>query len=213
MPFSSVLGASSTIKPGVVTSSTRPSAPYVGQLIFETDTNRLAVYNGSAWVTQNGGLVRVGGGSLSSTTTAFANVFSATYDSYMIVLSNFSSSTANQWASLTMTGASTGYYGGFTGTYYSSGAAALANYANSSAWQYLLQADSGKTAGVTIIVTNPFLAKETTASWQGLIAGTGGYHLYGGGWLNNTTSYTGFTLTSVSGNFAGTVNVYGFTLV
>ena len=54
MPFSSVLGASSVIKPGVVTSSTRPSAPYEGQLIYETDTDRIAAYNGSAWITQNG---------------------------------------------------------------------------------------------------------------------------------------------------------------
>lgn len=195
----------------VVTSTTRPSSPTTGQLIFETDTLRLAAYNGSGWITQNG-LGRVGGGTLSSTTTSFANVFSSRYDSYMIILSNVSSSTANQWVSLTMTGASSGYYGGFAGTYWNGGTA-NANYANSSAWQYIGQADSGKTYGCNIIVTNPFLSKETMASWQSLIAGTGGYHLYGGGWLNNTTSYTGFTLTSVSGNFAGTVNVYGLSLV
>lgn len=50
MPFTSVTGASSVIKPGVVTSSTRPSAPYVGQMIFETDTLTTLIYNGSAWV-------------------------------------------------------------------------------------------------------------------------------------------------------------------
>lgn len=49
MPLSSVLGASTLIKPGVVTSSTRPSVPYEGQLIYETDTDRIAAYNGSAW--------------------------------------------------------------------------------------------------------------------------------------------------------------------
>lgn len=50
MPFSSVLGANSVVKPGVCTSATRPTVPYEGQLIYETDTDRVASYNGSAWV-------------------------------------------------------------------------------------------------------------------------------------------------------------------
>lgn len=49
MPLSSVLGASSVIKPGVCTSATRPSVPYTGQMIYETDTQKVRVYNGSAW--------------------------------------------------------------------------------------------------------------------------------------------------------------------
>jgi len=60
MPFSSVLGASSVIKPGVCTSTTRPTVPYEGQLIYETDTDRVAAYNGSAWVyTATGAIVQV----------------------------------------------------------------------------------------------------------------------------------------------------------
>lgn len=34
----------------VVTSSTRPASPFTGQQIYETDTNNVLVYNGSAWV-------------------------------------------------------------------------------------------------------------------------------------------------------------------
>lgn len=41
----------------IVTSSTRPSDPYEGQHIYETDTNRDAVYDGAAWLP--GGLVFV----------------------------------------------------------------------------------------------------------------------------------------------------------
>lgn len=40
---------SSGIRSGVCTSTTRPSAPYEGQMIYETDTDRVLVYNGSAW--------------------------------------------------------------------------------------------------------------------------------------------------------------------
>lgn len=50
MPLSSVVGASSILKPGVCTSSTRPAAPYEGQTIYETDTDRLLTYDGSAWI-------------------------------------------------------------------------------------------------------------------------------------------------------------------
>jgi hypothetical protein len=49
MPLSSVLGAQSLVRPGVCTSSTRPASPFEGQVIYETDTDKTLVYNGSAW--------------------------------------------------------------------------------------------------------------------------------------------------------------------
>jgi hypothetical protein len=42
------------LKPGVCTSTTRPTAPYEGQFIYETDTDALLVYNGSSWITPSG---------------------------------------------------------------------------------------------------------------------------------------------------------------
>ena len=49
MPLSSVVGAQSIIKPGVCTSSTRPAVPFEGQMIYETDTDKVLVWNGTAW--------------------------------------------------------------------------------------------------------------------------------------------------------------------
>lgn len=49
MGISSQLAASRLIQPGVCTSSTRPASPYEGQVIYETDTDKVLVYNGSAW--------------------------------------------------------------------------------------------------------------------------------------------------------------------
>ena len=49
MPLSSVVGAQSIIKPGVCTSSTRPAVPFEGQMIYETDTDKVLVYNGTDW--------------------------------------------------------------------------------------------------------------------------------------------------------------------
>ena len=49
MGISQQIGASSLSKPGVCTSSTRPATPYEGQQIYETDTDKVLVWNGSAW--------------------------------------------------------------------------------------------------------------------------------------------------------------------
>jgi hypothetical protein len=40
---------STGLRPGVCTSTTRPTAPYEGQMIFETDTDMVAIWNGTAW--------------------------------------------------------------------------------------------------------------------------------------------------------------------
>lgn len=38
------------LKTGVCTSTTRPSAPYAGQMVYETDTTRTVTWSGTAWV-------------------------------------------------------------------------------------------------------------------------------------------------------------------
>ena len=43
----------SILQPGVCTSTTRPAAPYEGQAVYETDTNKTLIYNGTAWVIFN----------------------------------------------------------------------------------------------------------------------------------------------------------------
>ena len=37
------------LRPGICTSTTRPTAPYEGQAIFETDTDRVLYWSGTAW--------------------------------------------------------------------------------------------------------------------------------------------------------------------
>lgn len=44
-----ISNVSNGLRPGVCTSTTRPTAPYLGQLIFETDTFNILFWNGSAW--------------------------------------------------------------------------------------------------------------------------------------------------------------------
>jgi hypothetical protein len=49
MPLSNYIPSSKISQPGVCTSSTRPATPYEGQTIYETDTDKVLVWNGSAW--------------------------------------------------------------------------------------------------------------------------------------------------------------------
>jgi hypothetical protein len=37
------------LKQGVCSSTTRPTAPFEGQMIYETDTDMVAIWNGTAW--------------------------------------------------------------------------------------------------------------------------------------------------------------------
>ena len=52
MGFDAGYGVGS-LKPWVCTSSTRPASPFDGQVVYETDTNLVKAYNGSAWETVN----------------------------------------------------------------------------------------------------------------------------------------------------------------
>ena len=49
MPIDSALG-SLGLRPGVCTSSSRPAAPYAGQMIYETNTFRTLQWDGTGWV-------------------------------------------------------------------------------------------------------------------------------------------------------------------
>ena len=44
-----ISNVSSSSRAGICTSTTRPTSPYVGQSIYETDTNLVFFWNGSAW--------------------------------------------------------------------------------------------------------------------------------------------------------------------
>jgi len=86
---------STGFRPGVCTSSTRPTAPYEGQVIYETDTDLSYVWGGAAWqqvsggtAVGNSGLVYVSSGTTAGTanTLAIATGFTSTYEHYLLQL-------------------------------------------------------------------------------------------------------------------------------
>ena len=59
---------STGLRPGVCTSTTRPTAPYEGQHIYETDTDLVYLWNGTAWVETVSALTKAPRGILALTT-------------------------------------------------------------------------------------------------------------------------------------------------
>lgn len=74
------------LRMGVATSTSRPTVPFDGQVISETDTDSLSVYKGSAWAPVSG-LQYITGASFSAVTTVSmaSGVFTSTYKTYMVI--------------------------------------------------------------------------------------------------------------------------------
>jgi hypothetical protein len=79
-----ISNVSNGLRSGVCTSSTRPSAPYEGQMIYETDTDMVALWNGSAWryiaatTPTNGTVLQIVEGSTTTVTSSSSATFATT---------------------------------------------------------------------------------------------------------------------------------------
>jgi hypothetical protein len=215
MPFTSVLGASSVIKPGVCTSSTRPTAPYVGQLVFETDTNLVAAYTASGWVygSFTGGLVLVKSQTISGlvSSVTVSSVFSSTYDRYLITTNGGAHSGGGAGCNLTLGSTTTGYYFATNYAKYT-GTSGVFSGANTTSWQEVCYVTANGFSG-SFMITNPFAAARTLISGQNGGAESSASFNFStnvNGFLDNATSYTAFTLTLTGGTVTGgTIRVYG----
>ena len=182
-----------------------------GQLCYLSSTNVVQYYDGAAWATVGpasaGALVRVGGGTLSGSSTAFANVFSATYEAYKIIITGGTLSTT-AYVKMILGSTTTGYLSAQPGTNFVTGAYG-AGLQNSGSGFFVGYAAGEFGSDITIV--SPQLARYThTSSSLGFVDGNvGASH---NGVLENTTQYTGFTLSPTGGTFTGTVNIYGYAL-
>lgn len=204
------------LRPGVCTSSNRPSSPFAGQLIFETDTNRLAVWNGTAWVfladaDTPSGLQLIKTQTIGSAVSSVevTGAFSSEFDNYVI---NVNGGSGSAWAymGLQLGSTTSGYYSAGYYSYYGSASLSSHRANNASKFEYV---GSGITAGLCANITlfNPFLSIQTTMSSVTQDINTAGGGFTTSGFVNNTTSYTAFTLIPSSGTYTGgTIRVYGY---
>jgi len=209
MPFSSVLGASSVIKPGVCTSTTRPSLPYEGQLIYETDTDRVASYNGSAWVyTHSSGLIRVTSQSFtSSTTVSVNNCFTSTYTNYTLKIGATGTNGAASSIRLRASSVDDATASSYRRQRFYINAGTFTPNDSTATTSLNLHFESSTRTYSTIDILGPALANHTTFFGQSQINGT--EVLFTGGLHNVSTSYDGFSLIFTNAN-SGFVDVYGW---
>ena len=218
MPLSSVVGAQSIVKPGVCTSSTRPASPYDGQVIYETDTDRAMVYNGTGWVVLSTGRANPVGLDIVSTTTIgtavssvdVTNCFSATYDNYLVSWTTTGSTGIAlrlQYLTAASSLISTGYY--YSGYYSSYSSPSLVSDASNNGSSFRIGTLTASTvcAGQSILY-NPFTT--STKFWSGSHASTGEAYSYNG-YNSSTASLPSIRITTNTGTITGgTITVYGY---
>lgn len=77
----SASGSNQGLRAGVCLSTTRPAAPYDGQMIYETDTNLVRIWNGTAWKTlsysdyTSGSVIQVASASRSTLFTSSSTTY------------------------------------------------------------------------------------------------------------------------------------------
>ncbi len=215
---------SSGFRPGVCTSTSRPTQPYEGMMIYETDTNRVLVWDNSAWVMiadtdQPPGLQFITSATATSgTTLSVNNCFTSTYSSYLLqVTGTVSSGAYGLDLKLRASGSdtSTGYYWAVSRVDLAAGNS-YDKQLNSSI--YATGAITSSTTGrcsSSIQVFDPQVAQYTSMMSQSTDSrGSGAYAgIAGSGQLINTTQYDGFSL--MFGGGGGTiaylkVDVYGY---
>lgn len=222
MPISSQLAPGSIAKPGVCTSSTRPASPYQGQVIYETDTAKTLVWNGSAWVylstsTANPpGLELVKTATVTNATdsgTAFRSIFTSSYTSYRIfcstitALSNGAQPRVSFYYS-TSTEQTTTYYSAFAAPKYD-GTTSVVAVNNGSYINLASECDSIGASGFVLDVLN--IGTSTRAAIQGTF--TNAYNSQfcsGGGLVATNRTYDGLRFFMSVGNISMTASVYGY---
>jgi hypothetical protein len=180
-----------------------------GQYAFIEATNTTQYYNGSAWVAAGASGLTLITSQVIGTTVASVTVssaFSTTYDSYKIVIAGGAGSSANAGIRMTLGATATGYYYGIPLAIYSGGGAASLAGTNTTSWE--VGSVNVASLNLSLELVDPFNTK-TTKMFASIAKDTSGGA--GGGFLDNTTSYTAFTLTPSAGTLTGgTIYVYGY---
>ena len=221
MPISNL---SNGLRTGVCTSTNRPTTPYEGQVIYETDTDLSYVYNGTSWqqvsggtAVGNSGLVYVTSGTWASgaITQSFDTTFTSTYTNYRVVI-NMTASAGDIAFSAKMRAATVATSSNYKTLTYNaypgignvaatgSNAASAFDLGNVSAVDTVVSFDlyRPQTAKITVLngmTDNIQSAFSNTIQWFD----TKGH-------LNDTTAYDGMQFTLGSGTFTGSYTVYGY---
>ncbi len=159
----------------------------------------------------NGGLVWISSTTVGSgvATVTVSNAFSATYDSYRIVVRGITPSAQDSFMVMLGSGATTNHYSSMYYDLYSGGSTGTVRTSNTGKIYCALNEATNTNSAFTIDVHNPFLtvATQVHGTWAGRA-----YQGWCGGFNNLNTSYTSFTIaTDGAGTMTGgTIQLYGY---
>jgi len=208
---------STGLRPGVCTSSTRPTAPYEGQMIYETDTDLTYIWGGSAWqqvsggtAVGNSGLVYINQFTLSGLTTNLTNIFSSTYDNYRLVVSGVITGAALIDKYQMLNGSTPATGANYNSYRWTTSGAAESNTGQTSGFAMT----TGTTAQSWVIeVYNPAIATKTNLNASGQYGANAdiAYPELVSSVHTLATAYDGMSLVATATTFtAGKVTVYGY---
>jgi hypothetical protein len=220
------------IKPGVCTSTNRPANPYDGQVIYETDTDIVSVWNGSAWkYIGPSGLACVSPSSVgktgaSSTASAAVNgqvtftlceslllngIFTSAYSNYRIIWAGFASTGAilNARMSVGGTPSSAASYNRQQLVASNTTLAGIRETGQTS-WNIANNISATDGENFSMDIFNPQLAKNTSLNVLSFSTVSSGYWQSVGAYFTATTVFDGIQFIPSTGNFSGTVSVYGY---
>ncbi len=194
---------------GTAARSSAIPTPSEGMTSYRTDTQQIESYDGAEWRGMSGlQLVKKQTIGTGVSSVAVTGAFSATYDNYKIVISGGVANTTGFMA-LQLGSTTSGYYGAYTSIIFGNSTLNAGATNNGAAFN---QAGfcTGTFVNFNIDVINPFLSHRTMID-GGFISNSTAGSL--GGFQDSATSFTGFTVTPISGATSltgGTIYVYGY---
>jgi len=190
-----------------------------GMYTHLNDSDTLQYWDGSAWVDAipeppapaASALTLIKTQTIGSAVTSVevTGAFSTDYENYLIMVNGGVGSADNRF-NLQLGSTTTGYFSVRDILVYAN-ATRFTNANNNGANFPECGAYSSNNIAMQLRLQNPFQSKVTMFQTTTLQTTSGGAMFTNGGMLNNTTSYTAFTLICPSGNVTGgTISVYGY---
>ena len=173
-----------------------------GEVLTASDTNTYLANSGLVYIKQQ----TVGSG---VTSVTVSSAFSTDYDNYKIIYDGGSHSSSAA-LNLQLGSTTSGYYYAYVFNQYNATTPAGGGSTTGANFDSI---GRGSTNGNNLAcdLYGPFLSKRTGVKYLGMDYLATGFNVNGTGFLNDTTSYTAFTIVTPGGSMTGgTIYVYGY---
>jgi hypothetical protein len=214
-------------RPGICTSTSRPTNPYEGFMIYETDTDLTYIWGGSAWqqvsggtAVGNSGLVYITGGTQSGSTALNADgVFTSAYTNYRLVMTSIETSVAERALRINFrSGGTTNVDALFDYAYRGlrangvSGDTSLSSQSFAEIGVYIASYANLELGSASIDINGPQISKRTFGLANAIGYEGGVFQMRNGGFVfNGTNSFDGFRISlNSTGNVTFQWQLYGY---